>query len=119
MVLHLEEFEQVGAFLGGGHELQVSCLVREQDPRLRRDAHRHDPFGQRVEEFDHVEVFDQRVRELDEGVNEPMFALGRHGLGAVHVVLASWSARLAPLVRRYAVEPLTGPVCRSYATGAR
>lgn len=70
MVLELEEFEQSGPFVGGGHELQLAVGICQQQADGGDVDELGCPNGHVAQELDQVEVVHQGVRDLDEDLGQ-------------------------------------------------
>ena len=70
VVLQLVELQRADVLVRGRHELEPAVVVGEQQARSRGAADRDRVLGQRVQEVDDVEVGDQCVGHLDEGIRE-------------------------------------------------
>ena len=80
VVLQLEQFQQPGAFGGGGHYLQTTALVGEHDPRRGGIQQAHAVFDQPVEQISHVVSGDQRVSQFHERLGQFPFPSHRDHL---------------------------------------
>jgi hypothetical protein len=72
VVLELEELQQAYLFVGGGHDAEFAVAVREQHPGRTGAEHAHAAVGEQAQEVDQVEVGDQVVRQLDEGLGQEL-----------------------------------------------
>ena len=55
-------------FAGGGHQLERTLFVGQQDSGRVHGQQLDAPFGQHVQELDAVEPLHERVRQLYEGL---------------------------------------------------
>jgi len=86
--------------------MQRAGRVGEQQSGLVTVEELEAALREAVEEVDDVEVLDHRVRELDEGFDDPYLA--RHGLIRI---LLSWGRPTAPSLRTDPV-PVIRRTCR-------
>ena len=89
--LQLEQFQKPGPLGGGGHHVQHTVRVGQQQPRCGDAQQPRGTVGQRVQEVDHVEVRDERVGQLHEHVREPGLGLSHrsHPFGMSAIVLSA------------------------------
>lgn len=79
VVLQLEQLEELGTLGGGRHEMRAFLGVGEQDAYGGVAGEPGDAVGEHLQEFDQVELVDERVGDLDEDFRQAFRRYGGHG----------------------------------------
>ena len=108
--LYLEQLEQVGALVGGGHELEVTLFVGEEEPSRSGAEELRRPGGDHLQELHDVELLDEGVGELDEDLRDPVRGQRAHRASpsfscVVAIMVGHARARASPRGRRVPPRP--------------